>query len=113
MIKDLKKISYTNLKNLISSIKKFDDELSELDSHCVQLWENPKITALEESVVNYLDDLIGGDEVSYFIYETDFGKNRDKENNPYKIKLNKVEYPITDFDSWYSYLLEEEKDDSK
>ena len=109
MLKNLKKISYTNLKNLIFSIKKFDDELQELDSHCIQLWENPKIIALEESLVNYLDDIIGAEEVSYFIYETDFGKNKDKENNPYVITFDNKEYPITDFDSWYEYLLATEE----
>ena len=108
-LKNLKKISYTNLKKLVFAIKKFDDELSELDSHGIQLWDNPKIITLEDSIVNYLDDVVGEEEVSYFIYETNYGRGRDKDNNPYTIELDGKEYKISDFDSWYEYLLAVEK----
>lgn len=90
-------------------MKEFDDELSELDSHCIALWESQKIMGLEESIINYLDEIIGQDAVSYFIYETNFGKNRTKENSPYFIAFDNKEYSITDFDSWYEYLLATEE----
>ena len=106
---DLNAITYKNLKELVDSIKLFENELSELDRYCICLWDNDRIVSLENSVVEYLDEILGDESASYFIYECNFGRLRNNDGKPYSIVSNDKTYYISDFDSWYSYLLENQK----
>ena len=108
-MEDLKCISYDALKKLIDSIKEFDDEVDAIASsshECIRLWENDHLNSPYNAIVDYLDSILY-EEVGYFVYECRYGTERFK-GEPLTIEAGDKEYPITDFDSWYAYLLDME-----
>ena len=110
-MRDLKCISYNNLKKLMAAVEKYEKELTSLDDtsgHSILLWENENLCSPANAIINYLDNILGTDDASYFAYETGFGKDTHNNGNPYCIEENGKSYPITDFDSWYEFLLIDE-----
>lgn len=110
-MKDLKAISYENLKKLVFAVKTYGTEENRIYNEskcCISLFDNEDLSAPVNAIVDYLDSILGisGDEASYFIYDCEYGE-RDFFGES-TIKVGYKEYKITDFDSWYNYLLETE-----
>lgn len=108
-MKDLKCISYDNLKKLMDAVQNYEQELDALDSeHSIALWENEKLCSPSNAIIDYLDNILWDDNASYFAYETNFGNATAVDGNPYCINKGDVSYSIKDFDSWYEFLLADE-----
>ena len=120
-MKDLKCIKYKQLKNLISAVQLYIDEENKIENGSegiICLFEDQNLNQLQVAIVNYIDEILNqsydnsNEDASYFVWETDFGRNRYKDE-PMSIFVDKKEYKIKDFDSWYRYLLAMEKEKDK
>ena len=74
------------------------------------MWDNEQLSAPANEIITYLDDLFYSeseetDEAYYFTSECEYGNKRDKDGNPMVITANGKKWEITDFDSWYKFLM--------
>ena len=75
------------------------------------MWDNEQLSAPANEIITYLDDLFYSesketDEAYYFTSECEYGNKRDRDGNPMSITVKGKKWEITDFDSWYKFLMD-------
>lgn len=95
-------ISKDDLYKLLTSINNFEQYMSKLfddTNGVIDLFNADNLLELEQAIVLYLDSILPGkDEFSYWVYDSWFGKSINK------IKVDGIEFDISNFDNWYTYL---------